>query len=117
MSSNSVGNQVKAAAITSLTNVLGHGEIFSRVVAEIQRVNKSMPNATGSDKKARVIADAKIIFEDAVEPIFGSVINLLIELGVAYVSFKYPVVAPIAASLGTAAVADVNAQIAKDVTG
>ena len=96
----SVANQVKQTAITSLISVLGHGEIFSRVIDEIKRTNTALPNATGEDKKKRVIADLKIIFADVVEPVGKSVLNLLIELGVAYVSLAYPVAAPIAGAVG-----------------
>jgi hypothetical protein len=80
----SIGNQVIQVAITSLVNLIGHGEVFSRIKAEIQRVNEQMPDATGADKRAQFLADFKIIFDDLVVPISGSVLNLLIELGVAY---------------------------------
>ena len=104
----SAANQVKQTTITSLVSVLGHGEIFSRVTAEIQRANTALPNATGADKKARVEADLKIIFNDVVLPVGKSVMNLLIELGVAWVSLNQPELAIPAKVVGTVAETELN---------
>lgn len=80
----SIGNQVKITAITAFVQLLGHGDLFPRVVAEMKRVNETMPNATGADKRKKLLADAEIIFTDLVEPVAEAVLNLLIELGVQY---------------------------------
>ena len=84
----SIGNQVKSAAIIELITVLGHGEIFTRVLDEIKRTNAAIPNATGADKRHKVLADAEIIFTDVVEPVGEAVLRLLIELAVAYLKVQ-----------------------------
>ena len=48
----SVMNQVKAAAISTFAELLGHGNVFGRIVDEIERTNASMPDASGHDKRA-----------------------------------------------------------------
>lgn len=107
----SIGNEVKTTAIQSLVTTLGFGHAFTRVVAEIERVNTSMPNATGAEKRDKIIADAKIIFVDVIEPVAGAVLNLLIELGVAYVTLKVPFVAPIAIAAGSALEQDITQKV------
>jgi len=80
----SVGNQIRQTAIQSLITLFGQGDLFSRVVAEIKRTNETMPDATGADKRHKVLADFEIIFNDIIEPVGESVLRLLLELGVAY---------------------------------
>ena len=50
--------QVKQTVIQSLIKTLmlwmGNGSNFTRMVAEIQRVNELMPDATGEDKKKQL---------------------------------------------------------------
>lgn len=82
----SVGNQVKQAAIVSLVTLLGNKDTFTRVVDQMKRVNEKYPEIDGDAKKKIVVADLKIIFNDLVVPIARSVINLLIELGVVYLT-------------------------------
>lgn len=84
----SVGNQIVQVAITSFVSIIGHGEIFVRIKDEIQRVNDRMPDSTGAEKRAQFLADFKIIFDDLVVPVAGSVLNLLIELGVAWLKVQ-----------------------------
>lgn len=83
-----VGAEAKKTAITSLVNVLGHGEIFGRVKAEIERKNKTMPHATGKEKLAVALADFEIIFDDLAVPVATDVLNLLIELAVQYLKVE-----------------------------
>ena len=94
-----VSQEVKKTAITSLVTVLGQGDLFSRVKSEIERVNKKMPSATGSDKRKQVLADLRIIFDDVVLPVGEAVLNLLIELGVAYLTVQYPVAGAVAGAV------------------
>jgi len=77
-----LGKEIANTAILSTAKQLS---LLPRIVAEIHRTNAAMPGAKGSDKKERVIADLKIIFDDLIIPVASSVLNLLIELGVAYV--------------------------------
>jgi hypothetical protein len=79
----SIGIQAEATAITTVIQLI-HGDVFHRIVDEMKRVNESHPHATGADKRAIVIADAKIIFDDLIEPVAESVIRLLIEIGMVY---------------------------------
>lgn len=79
-----LGPAITQTAITTFVTLIGTGDIFTRIKNEIQRTNESMPDATGADKRAKVLADLKIIFDDLVVPVGESILNLLIELGVAY---------------------------------
>jgi hypothetical protein len=79
-----VVKQIEATAITSFVTLLGHGDIFSRILAECRRVNNTHPNVTGADKRHIVLMDLNIIFEDLVVPVAESVIRLLLELAVAW---------------------------------
>ena len=96
----SVMNQVKAAAISTFAELLGHGNVFGRIVDEIERTNASMPDASGHDKRAKVLADISIIFVDFVEPIAKHILNLLIELGVTYAKILTPVIGIAASQIG-----------------
>ena len=93
-------NQVKAAAISTFAELLGHGNVFGRIVDEIERTNASMPDASGHDKRAKVLADINIIFVDLVEPIAKNILNLLIELGVTYAKILTPVIGIAASQIG-----------------
>lgn len=84
----SVIGQVEQTAISSLVDLLGHGDIFPRVISEIERANESMPNATGADKRHKVLADFEIIFNDLIEPVGESVLRMLLELGVAWIQHQ-----------------------------
>jgi hypothetical protein len=86
----SVGNRVKQTALQALVAVLDNGNLFPRIMAEIKRANTSMPNATGEDKRKKVLKDLDIIFDDLVVPVGKSVINLLLEIGVAYLTVTNP---------------------------
>ena len=43
----SVMNQVEAAAISTFAELMDHGNVFGRIVDEIERTNAAMPDATG----------------------------------------------------------------------
>lgn len=75
-------------AITAFVTLIGQDGIFTRIMDEIERTNERMPDSTGEEKRAQVLADIKIIFDDLIAPVAKSVVNLLIELGVAYVKAK-----------------------------
>ena len=85
----SVKTQVIQTAISTLVQLMGQGHVFTRIKDEIIRTNTTLPNATGHDKKMRVLSNLKIIFEDLVEPVAVSVLNLLIELGVAWMKAQH----------------------------
>lgn len=95
-----VQDLIKEVAIDSFVAELSHTGTFKRVVNQILIVNKEMPNASGDEKKARVLAKCKIIFDDLLEPMSKKFLNLLIELGVSYVAAVYPVAGPAAAVVG-----------------
>ena len=82
----SVGNRVKQTAIWTLVTLLGNKDTFPRIVEQMKKVNEKYPEIDGDAKKKIVVADLKIIFNDLVVPIARSVINLLIELGVVYLT-------------------------------
>ena len=96
----SIGNQITATAISTFAELMGNGNIFGRIVDEIERTNAAMPDATGHDKRAKVLADIGIIFDDLVEPIAENILNLLIELGVAYLKAINPVIGSVADQIG-----------------
>jgi hypothetical protein len=79
-----VGQTIVQILITGLMAALGHGSTFPRMVAEIQRVNEAMPDSTGAEKKAQLLADIEIIFDDLIVPFTTRVINRLIEIGLIY---------------------------------
>jgi len=81
----SIEQQIIQTAITSFTTLIGHGNLFARVKAEVERTNAAIPDANGVEKKKKVLADLKIIFEDVLEPVGLSILHLLIELAVHYV--------------------------------
>lgn len=85
---NTIKQQVIKTAITSFVSVIGQGGIFGRIKDEIVRANAAMPGATGADKRARVVADLEIIFRDLFVPVGASVLNLLLELAVAYMKTR-----------------------------
>jgi hypothetical protein len=95
----SVVNQVIQNAIDTLIFLTGKSGEFKRVCAEIERVNQSMPNAIGDDKFKKVKADAAIIFDDLVVPLLKRELNMLIELGVFYLTLQNPVAGEIAGSV------------------
>jgi hypothetical protein len=78
----------KQIAISAFVGVLGHGEIFTRIISEIERTNEGMPNATGADKRHKVLADLGIILEDTLESIGENILRILLELAVAWVKDK-----------------------------
>lgn len=82
----SVKSQVIQTAITTLVSLIGQGNLFNRVKAEIIRKNNTMSHSTGVEKRSAVLADLKIIFDDVAVPVGSAVINLLIELGVQYLA-------------------------------
>lgn len=77
----SVLNKIEGTAISTFIAITGNGDIFHRICAEIQRVEATMPNATGKDKRAKFLAECEIVFDDLIEPIAESVLRLLLELG------------------------------------
>jgi hypothetical protein len=81
-----VGQTIVQSLITALMGVLGQGDTFPRMVAEIQRVNEAMPDTTGAEKKAQVLADLEIIFDDLIVPIATRTVNLLIEVALVYLA-------------------------------
>ncbi len=106
-----VAQEAKQDAIKALMITLGHGDVFPRVIAEIQRVNKAMPGAEGEDKKKRVIADAKIIFDDLVVPVVGQTLNFLIEAALVYLSTQNPVAGAVASAVVPGIEAAVKEQV------
>jgi hypothetical protein len=83
-------------AINALMAILGHSAVFRRTIDEINRVNARMPNATGLEKHARVLADWDIIFDDVIEPLAGQTINYLIESALVWLSVANPALGGIA---------------------
>ncbi|MGZ5053326.1 MAG: hypothetical protein ACXWAT_00125 [Methylobacter sp.] len=75
---------IEQTAIITFVELIGNGDIFHRIKDEIERTNAAMPDADGADKRAKVLADAKIIFDDLAVPVAEPILNLLIELGVSY---------------------------------
>ena len=72
--------------ITVVVTMLGHGKIFDRVIAELDRVNSAMPNGTTHEIRTKFIADCIVIFDDLVVPVGEAELRLLFELGLAYIS-------------------------------
>jgi hypothetical protein len=70
--------------ITTAMYAVGQGGTFKRVISEVQRANEQMPNATGQDKRNKVVADLKIIFADFVVPLATYFIHFLIEAALVY---------------------------------
>jgi hypothetical protein len=78
---------LKISAIKTLVYVLGHGQLFRRVVDEVIRVDLAMPEEQGETKKAHVKSELAIILDD-LKPIANRIINLLIELALQYLEAK-----------------------------
>ena len=87
------GNTILQSLITALTHFLGWGDIFGRVVSELERVDKTMPHATGKEKLARFEADCEEIFDHGVLPVAGFLFNTLVDLGLLYLRGTNPVAA------------------------
>lgn len=75
---------LEQTAIMALVDLWGHGGLFHRVMAEIERTNAAMPDATGAEKRKQFLADCKIIFDDLVVPVGERVLRKLLELGLDY---------------------------------
>lgn len=84
----SIGNQIQAVVISTFVDLIGRGDVFVRIVAEVERTNEKWADATGAEKRDIVLKDLAIIFDDLIEPIAKNILNLLLELGVAYVKSK-----------------------------
>lgn len=102
------GNTVLQSMITALTHFLGWGDIFSRVVAELERVDKTMPHATGKEKLARFEADCEEIFDHGVLPMAGFLFNTLVDLGLLYLRGTNPVAAGVASQIAPALESEVT---------
>jgi hypothetical protein len=81
-----VGQTIVQSLITALMGVIGQGDTFPRMVDEIRRVNERLPDSTGAEKKAQVLADLEIIFDDLIVPIATRTVNLLIEVALVYLA-------------------------------
>jgi hypothetical protein len=71
-------------AITAFAALIGHGDIFFRIISEIERNNEANPGATVADLRKRFLADCTIIFDDLLAPVAESTLRLLLELGLIY---------------------------------
>ncbi len=82
----------KQAAITTVMTVLGHGDYFHRVVDHVQRIEASMPSATGKEKRAKFFAEFATVLDDVIkgliEPFAEQVIRQLLEMALAYATAK-----------------------------
>ena len=94
------GQTVRNTIITSLVSFDGYGKEFAQIQADLARIDKAMPHATGAEKLAKFEADAKIIFDEAILPVGGRVLNALLNLALIYLHGVNP---------GAAMVADVLA--------
>lgn len=92
----SVLGEMEQAAIDTLVLIKGNGSEFARLCAAIKRVEEEMPHATGKERFEKVVAEAEIFFDDLVVPLLKRELNLLIELGVAYITAQNPIVGGIA---------------------
>ena len=90
---------IEASAIESFVTLTGNHRFFSRVVAEIERIEQTMPHSTGVEKRARFLAEAHIIFDDLLIPIGETILRLFLELGVIYLSAQAPGFAVVAVAL------------------
>jgi hypothetical protein len=86
----SVGNEVKHSVIGTVIELV-NGHVFTRICAEMKRVQEQYPALPGETKQQhgkrkrdQVIADCNIIFTDLVEPVGEGIIRLLIEMGMMY---------------------------------
>ena len=78
----------KQAIATVVAVISDHG-IFHRIVEEIKRNNEKMPHSTNTDKRAVVMSDLKIIFNDLAVPIGKRMLSILIDLAVAYLEAEF----------------------------
>lgn len=63
----SLGIQIEQTVISVFVDLIGHGSVFSRVVAEIERTNALLPSATGAEKRE------KVLYLCGVNPIAGEI--------------------------------------------
>jgi hypothetical protein len=102
---------IEASAIESFVTLTGNHRFFSRVVAEIERIERSMPHSTGPEKRAKFLAEAHIIFDDLVIPIGETILRLFLELGVVYLAAQVPALAVVAG----VAEASVDKMLSEDI--
>lgn len=81
-----LGLQLEIGAIQTVITLMGRGNIFSRVKAELQRVEAAMPAATGHEKRAKFIAECEIIFTDLVQPLVEAELRILLEFGLKFLA-------------------------------
>lgn len=89
---NEVIHTAEQAAITTVMNVMGHGDYFHRIVDHVERIEASMPEATGKEKRAKFFAEFWVVLDDVLEilviPFAESVIRMLLEMALAYAGSK-----------------------------
>jgi hypothetical protein len=78
-------DEVVKVAIGALVRALGHGNVFSRIKALVVTADNQLESASGSIKKDFVVSSMKVIFRDLAVPVGEAILNLLLELAVAYV--------------------------------
>ena len=90
---------VRNSLIEALVHFDGYGAIFPRIVADLQRIDDTMPHATGAEKLAKFEADCKVIFDDGVLPIGTYVFHALVNLGLLYLRGVSPALGAIATAI------------------
>lgn len=81
-----VSKAVIQTAVKSFVTVTGQGLTFRRVLDQINRINKEMPDNTGKEKRAQFLADCTIIFDEMVVPFTESFLRGMLELAIIYMT-------------------------------
>ena len=79
------------AAISTVMTVMGHGDYFHRVVDHVNRIEAEIPDPkSGKEKRAKFFKEFWVVLNDVLEmiviPFSESVIRMLLEMALAYVS-------------------------------
>jgi len=77
-------NTLSQGIILVIVQILSDHSTFKRIVAEIERNNITMAHSTGTEKRAVVLADLKVIFNDLAVPVGKRSLSILIDLAVGY---------------------------------
>lgn len=80
----SIETTIEPTAIEAFVSLIADQSIFTRILAEIQRINAALPDGTAAEKRARFMADVKVIFDDLLIPVGENTLRILLELGVLY---------------------------------
>lgn len=82
----SLVGQIEQGTITTIITLMGQESIFHRVVAEIQRTDAALPEASGKEKRAHFLRECAVIFDELVIPVLEEDLRILLQFGLKYLA-------------------------------